>query len=151
MRLATHAFGPHYLSKLVLPGMRSRPRGDIVMISSAATRFMPPYSAPYNMGKAAMEALALTLAKEVRDDGIHVNVVAPGLVGTDMGVRLARAMTGKRELEDLRPLDKSAPFGRVCQPLDIAKVVLFLCSDLAAYVTGQRIEVDGGGSALARY
>jgi NAD(P)-dependent dehydrogenase (short-subunit alcohol dehydrogenase family) len=103
------------------------------------------------MGKAAMEALALGLAKEERDNGIHVNIVAPGLVETDMGVRLARAMTGKREMEDLRALDASAPFGRVCQPVDIARVVLFLCSDLAGYVTGQRIQVDGGGSALARY
>jgi NAD(P)-dependent dehydrogenase (short-subunit alcohol dehydrogenase family) len=107
--------------------------------------------APYNMGKAAMEALALGLAKEERDNGIHVNNVAPGLVETDMGVRLARAMTGMRDMEDLRRLDQAAPFGRVCQPIDIAKVVLFLCSDAAGYVTGQRIQVDGGGSALARY
>jgi NAD(P)-dependent dehydrogenase (short-subunit alcohol dehydrogenase family) len=98
-----------------------------------------------------MEALAWPLAKEEQRHDIHVNIVAPGLVETDMGVRLARAMTGKREMEDLRALDASAPFGRVCQPVDIARVVLFLCSDLAGYVTGQRIQVDGGGSALARY
>jgi 3-oxoacyl-[acyl-carrier protein] reductase len=97
------------------------------------------------MGKAALEALALTLAKEERDNGIHVNIVAPGLVETDMGVRLSRAMTGNRELQDLRSLDATAPFGRVCQPDDVAKVVHFVCSDAAGYVTGQRIEVDGGG------
>ena len=76
----THAFGPHFLSKLVLPGMRTQPRGDIVMISSVATLYYAPNSAPYNMGKAAMEALAFGLAKEERGNGIHVNVVAPGLV-----------------------------------------------------------------------
>ena len=97
------------------------------------------------MCKAAMEALALTLAKEERPHGIHVNVVAPGLVETDMGVRLARAMTGQRELQDLRSLDQGSPFGRVCQPLDVANVVLWLCSEGASYVTGQRIECDGGG------
>ena len=107
---------------------------------------MSANGAPYNMGKAAMEALALTLAKEERRHHVHVNVVAPGLVETDMGVRLSRALTGNRELQDLRSLDASSPFGRVCQPDDIAKVVAFLCSDLAGYVTGQRIEVDGGGS-----
>lgn len=143
--VATHALGPHHLSRCVLPSMRTRPRGDIVMISSVATSHMGPNGAPYNMGKAAMEALAFTLAKEERPNGVHVNVVAPGLVETDMGVRLARAMTGQRELEDLRSLDASSPFGRVCQPIDVANVVLWLCSEGASYVTGQRIECDGGG------
>ena len=92
-----------------------------------------------------MEALALTLAKEERPNGIHVNIVAPGLVETDMGVRLARAMTGRREMEDLRSLDSASAFGRVCQPLDVANVVLWLCSAGAGYVTGQRIECNGGG------
>jgi NAD(P)-dependent dehydrogenase (short-subunit alcohol dehydrogenase family) len=97
------------------------------------------------MGKAALEALARTLAKEEQPHGIRVNVVAPGLVETDMGVRLARAFTGNRDLEDLRSLDSMSPFGRVCQPLDVAKVVLWLCSPGSGYVTGQRIECNGGG------
>jgi NAD(P)-dependent dehydrogenase (short-subunit alcohol dehydrogenase family) len=147
--VATHAFGPHHLSRLAIPSLRERAaakgRADIVMISSVATSHMAANGAPYNMGKAAMEALAFTLAKEERRHHIHVNVVAPGLVETDMGVRLSRAMTGNRELQDLRSLDASSPFGRVCQPSDIAQVVLWLCSDGAGYVTGQRIEVDGGG------
>jgi 3-oxoacyl-[acyl-carrier protein] reductase len=144
--MATHALSAHHLSRLVLPSMRTRPRGDIVMISSVATSHMAGYGAPYNMAKAALEALAQTLAKEERHHGIHVNTVAPGLVETDMGVRLARAMTGNRDLADLRALDAAAPFGRVCQPIDVANVVLWLCSEGAGYVTGQRIECDGGGT-----
>lgn len=143
--MATHALGPHHLARCVLPSMRTRERGDIVMISSVATSHMGPNGAPYNMGKAAMEALAKTLAKEERPHGIHVNIVAPGLVETDMGLRLARAMTGQQEMDDLRSLDAGSPFGRVCQPLDVANVVLWLCSEGAGYVTGQRIECDGGG------
>jgi NAD(P)-dependent dehydrogenase (short-subunit alcohol dehydrogenase family) len=147
--VATHAFGPHHLSRLAIPHLRARSqangRGDIVMISSVATSSMGPNGAPYNMGKAAMEALALTLAKEERPHGIHVNIVAPGLVETDMGVRLARAMTGRKEMDDLRALDAASPFGRVCQPLDVANVVLWLCSPGSGYVTGQRIECNGGG------
>jgi len=148
--IATHAIGPHHLSRLAIPSLRAqaakRGRADIVMISSVATNRMSANGAPYSMGKAALEALAMTLAKEERSHHIHVNIVAPGLVETDMGVRLGRAMTGNHDLEDLRSLDAVSPFGRVCQPDDIAKVVLWLCGDGASYLTGQRIEVDGGAS-----
>jgi 3-oxoacyl-[acyl-carrier protein] reductase len=141
----THAFGPFYLSKLVLPSMRTQPRGDIVMISSVATNNMAANGSPYNMGKAAMEALAQTLYKEERKHNIHVNIVAPGLVETEMGRRLAGAMRGRRDL-DMRELDATSPFGRVCQPEDVANAVLFLLSNEASYLTGQRITVDGGGN-----
>jgi 3-oxoacyl-[acyl-carrier protein] reductase len=140
----THAFGPHYLCRLVVPQMRQRPRGDIIMISSVATRHMSGWGAPYNMGKAAMEALALSLAKEEQAHGIRVNIVAPGLVVTEMGHRLAKATMGVDRAGDL---DDTFPFGRVCRPEDVAEVVAFLVSDAGSYVSGQRIEVDGGGIA----
>ena len=140
--MRTHAFAPHYLSQLVLPSMRQRPRGDIIMISSSATRLHAGGGAPYNMGKAAMEALAMTLFKEERRHGVRVNVVAPGLVETEMGKRLVKATQG---IEDLRELDDSMPFGHVCQPQEVADVVRFLVSDGARYLTGQKIYVDGGG------
>jgi len=146
--VAVHALGPHQLCRALLPSMRTRGRGDIIFISSVATSGMSANGAPYNMGKAAMEALALTLAKEERPHNIRVNIVAPGLVETDMGVRLARAITGRREMDDLRSMDADAPFGRVCQPEDIANAVLWFCSPAASYMTGQRLQVDGGGSGL---
>ena len=140
--VATHAFAPHYLSKLTVPRMREQPRGDIVMISSAATRGLGANGAPYNMGKTAQEALAATLAKEEKRYGIRVNVVAPGLVETEMGRRLVRATAG---VEDIRTLDADSPFGHVCQPEDVANVVRFLVSDANSYVTGERLYVDGSG------
>ena len=140
----THTFGPFYLSQLVIPSMRTRSRGDIVMISSVATLGMAGGGAPYNVGKAGMEALALTLAKEEKKHGIHVNIVAPGLVETDMGVRLAKATMG---VKDIRQLDAAMPFGRVCQPEDIANAVRFLVSERASYITGEKINVYGGGQA----
>jgi NAD(P)-dependent dehydrogenase (short-subunit alcohol dehydrogenase family) len=138
----THALGPHRLCQLVLPSMKTRPRGDIVMISSTATLHHPGGGAPYNMGKAALEALAFTLAKEVRKDGIRVNVVAPGLVETEMGRRLMKATAG---VTDLRKLDARMPFGRVCQPEDVANAVRWLVSERAGYLTGEKINVWGGG------
>jgi NAD(P)-dependent dehydrogenase (short-subunit alcohol dehydrogenase family) len=140
--LAAHAVGPHHLCRLVLPSMREQPRGDIVFISSIATDGFGAGGAPYTMGKAAMEALAWTLAKEVQRHGIHVNVVAPGLVETEMGRRLVKAAG----VDDIGTLHAAMPFGRVCQPEDVADVVRFFVSDAASYLSGQRVVVDGGGS-----
>ena len=140
--LRTHVFGAFYLSKLVLPQMRTCSRGDIIMISSSATQSLGAGGAPYNMAKTAMEALAKTLAKEERDNGIRVNVVAPGLVETEMGRRLIRATAG---VDDLRSIEAEMPFGMVCQPEDIGAMVAFLCSDGARYVTNQIFYVNGGG------
>jgi 3-oxoacyl-[acyl-carrier protein] reductase len=146
--LHTHAVGAHHACRLVLPGMRTARRGDIVMISSVAAHSHGANGAPYSMGKAALESLALTLAKEELPNGVHVNIVAPGLVETDMGVRLARAVYADPEMDDLRKLDERFPFGRVCQPSDIANVVVYLCTEEAGYVTGQRIVVDGGAGSM---
>ena len=135
----THAIGPHWLCGLIIPGMRTCPRGDIIFISSAATRGNAAASAPYNMGKQAMESLAFTLAKEERSKGIHVNIVAPGLVKTEMGKRLMNAFG-----QDIEAMDPTAPYGRVCRPEDVANVVRWLVSDGAGYLNGERIYVDGG-------
>jgi NAD(P)-dependent dehydrogenase (short-subunit alcohol dehydrogenase family) len=136
----THAIGPHWMCAALLPGMRTRARGDIVFISSNATRNMMANSAPYNMGKTAMEALAMTLAKEERANGIHVNVVAPGLVRTEMGRRLVKSWG-----QDIDKIDPAMPYGHVCRPEDVADVVRWLVSEGARYVNGERIHVDAGG------
>lgn len=138
----THAFGSFYMCRLVVPRMRELERGDVVMISSGAAQSFGGRGAPYNMGKAAQEAVAYTLAKEERQHGIRVNVVAPGLVESDMGFRLARATRG---ISDMREMDERSPFGFVCQPEDIANAVLYLVGDSGRYVTNQRITVNGGG------
>ena len=142
--LRIHAVAAHHLCRLLLPEMRERPRGDIVFISSVAARLLGAGGAPYNMAKAALEALAVTLAKEEGRHGVHVNVVAPGLVVTEMGRRLVAAMG----VPDIGALDAAAPFGRVCRPEDVAAVVRFCCSDAAGYLNGQVIAVDGGGTSL---
>jgi NAD(P)-dependent dehydrogenase (short-subunit alcohol dehydrogenase family) len=136
-----HAIGPHHLTRLALPHLRAGERGDIVFISSIATRHHRAGGAPYNMGKAAMEALAFTLAKEELKKGIRVNVVAPGLIRTEMGRRLVKSFG----VDDIDTMDAAAPFGRVNRPEDVAAVVRFFVSDAAGLITGERIYLDGSG------
>jgi len=140
--MRTNAISAFNLCRLLVPQMRERPRGDVVLVSSVAARMLAGNGAPYNMAKSALEALGITLAKEERRHGIHVNVVAPGLVVTEMGRRLVKAAMG---VDDIETLDAAAPFGRVCRPEDVASVVRFLCSEAAGYLTGQVLTVDGGG------
>lgn len=137
-----HAQGPHFLCKLLLPQMRMAGRSDIVFISSVATLDFPVRGGPYNMAKAAAEALAFTLAKEERAHGIRAHVVAPGLTATEMGARGARATTG---VADIHELDSRSPFGRVSEPEDVANLVAWLVSEANGYVNGQRVYVNGGG------
>lgn len=139
--MRVHAFGAFYLAHYAMPHLLVAPRGDIVMLSSIATAATPAGGAPYTMAKAAIEALAKTLAKEVNRSGIRVNVVAPGLTATEMGGRLAKAVTG---VETIGELDAAYPFGHVCTPQEVAKVVAFLCSPSNGYVSGQVIYVEGG-------
>ena len=139
--LRVHAMAPHWLSAAVLPSMRTRPRGDIIMISSAATRRHRGNGAPYNMAKAAMDELARTLSNEERSNNVRVNIVAPGLVETDLGRKLAVAWGSN----DIRDLEATSPYGYVCQPIDVARAVLFFCSSMGAYISGERLYVDGGG------
>jgi len=140
--MRVNALAPHHLCSLLLPGMRARGWGHVIMLSSSVTEVMGAGFAPYAMSKAAVEALAQVLAKEEREHGIHVNVVAPGLVETDMGMRYVRELSG---LGSFREVDPIVPYGRVCQPEEVASVVRFLVSDAASYVNGQRIYVHGGG------
>lgn len=142
--VATHALGPHHLFSVAVPHLRTHERSDIVMISSVATLGYAANGAPYAMGKAAAEALAYTLAKEERPHGIRVNVVAPGLVETEMGKRLVKGAAG---IDDINTLAESMPFGKVCQPEDIANAVRFFVSEGAAYITGEKLNVHGGGQA----
>lgn len=140
--MRVHAFAPHYLAKLALPLLRRNARSDVIMISSVATLMMSPNGAPYTMGKAAAEALALTLAKEERANGVRVNIVAPSLTVSEMGQRLAKATAG---VSDIHELDAKSPFGRVSTPDDVAAAVLWLVSDANPYASGQKINIDGGG------
>ncbi|MCK8673597.1 SDR family oxidoreductase [Rhodococcus sp. HM1] len=139
--VGVHAFGAFHLLSATIPMLRKSARASVVLVSSTAAATMAPGNAPYTVGKVALEALGRTVAAEEADNGIRVNIVAPGLIATEMGDRLARAVTGAA---DAAELDGRMPFGRVTRPEDVAEMVEFLVSDRARQITGQRIEVHGG-------
>jgi NAD(P)-dependent dehydrogenase (short-subunit alcohol dehydrogenase family) len=136
-----NTFGCFYLCKLVVPQMRAQPRGDVVMVSSFSAQALRVRMGAYSVSKAGMEALAQTLAKEEREHGIRVNIVAPGLVDTDMGDGFLQSVGTTDKAAHAR----NAPFGFICQPEDVASAILYLVSDTGRYVTGQRLTVNGGG------
>jgi NAD(P)-dependent dehydrogenase (short-subunit alcohol dehydrogenase family) len=145
-QIRVSALGPARLTQLLIPIMRKRPRADIVMISSVATKYFPQLTVPYQMGKAAMEALAYTVAREERRNGIRVNVVRPGLIATDAG-KILTTMLGASDIEEL---DHKSPFGRLGRPEDVAGAVRLLVSDNASFISGQCIDVDGAGGMETR-
>ncbi len=135
-----NTLGCLYMCKLIVPQMRALPRGDVVMISSFSAQALRVRMGAYSISKAGMEALAHTLAKEERQHGIRVNIVAPGLVDTDMG----DGFLGSVGAGDKQEYARNAPFGFICQPEDVANAVLYLVSDSGRYITGQRLTVNGG-------
>jgi NAD(P)-dependent dehydrogenase (short-subunit alcohol dehydrogenase family) len=134
-------WGPLHMCRALVPHMRQAKRSDVIMMSSVAAQSMGPRMGAYSIGKAGMEALAHTLAKEERANGMRVNIVAPGLVATDMGQKLVTLMGGG----DIRERGAQSPFGFVAEPDDIAAAVVFLCSEDGRYITNERITVSGGG------
>jgi 3-oxoacyl-[acyl-carrier protein] reductase len=138
--ISYNTFGALYMCKLLVPQMRALPRGDVIMLSSFSAQALRPRMGAYSVSKAGMEAIAHTLAKEEREHGIRVNIVAPGLVDTKMGEGFVQAAGGNMETWGER-----AAFGFVCQPEDVAGAVLYLCSEQGRYITNQRITVNGGG------
>ena len=121
------------MTKPVLRMMLRRKSGSIVSLSSVSALVGNRGQANYAAAKAGLIAASRVLSSEVARLGIRVNVVAPGAVDTDM-IRDAPVENIKQRI----------PMGRIGRPEEVAKVVRFLCSDDASYITGQVISVNGG-------
>jgi NAD(P)-dependent dehydrogenase (short-subunit alcohol dehydrogenase family) len=115
--------------------------GSIVSVSSVSA-ISAPFHAPYGAAKAGLMSLTRSLAIELAPDGIRVNCVAPGAVATPRVARRLADSPGAAEAQNAK-----APFGRIGESDEIAKVVVFLSSDLASYVSGETIVVDGAATA----
>ena len=145
-----HLIGSFNCTQCLLHHMRGLGRGDVIFISSRQTSFYPPNSSPYNAAKGGMDGLAQGLAKEERYNGIRVNVVAPGLVPTDILMKDLMATTGKDSVEEV---DKVMPFGRMLRPEDIGNLCTFLASEQGSHISGEVIYVRGavGGEPPSFY
>ncbi|MEJ2680006.1 MAG: 3-oxoacyl-ACP reductase FabG [Gammaproteobacteria bacterium] len=129
-----------HLSKAVLKGMSKARWGRIVNISSVVARSGNPGQANYCAAKAGVEGFTRSLANEMASRGITVNAVAPGFIQTDMTAVLIDDQ--KKTILD------HVPAGRLGQPEEIAAAVAFLASELAGYITGQVLAVNGGMSMV---
>jgi 3-oxoacyl-[acyl-carrier protein] reductase len=116
---------------------RLEDNGRIINFLSSVTRLMLPTYGVYSATKVAVEQLTRVFAKEVGARGITVNSISPGPTNTDL------FLEGKTE-ETIQRLASMSALGRIGEPDDIARVVLFLASESAGWVTGQNLGVNGG-------
>ena len=131
--------GVLYLSQAVIPHMRSRKSGSIACMSSvSAQRGGGIFGGPhYSAAKAGVLGLAKAMARELGPDNIRVNCVTPGLIQTDItGGKLTDTMK--------KDIIEGIPLGRLGTVEDVARIYLFLASELSSYTTGAVIDVNGG-------
>lgn len=124
-----------HCSKAAAIIMKAQGGGSIINISSMVSIYGQPAGCGYPTSKFAVNGLTKSLARELGRDQIRVNAVAPGVTRTDMVAALPKEMVDR--------LAATIPLGRVGEPEEVANVCLFLASDLASYVTGSLVSVDG--------
>jgi len=134
--LATNLSGAFSCTQAVVKPMVRQRGGRIVMIGSVVGQMGNAGQANYAASKAGLIGLAKALARELASRSITVNVVAPGLIDTEM----TRAIAERAQADWVAQV----PLGRLGTPEDVASAVCFLVSDAAAYITGQVVAVNGG-------
>ncbi len=132
---------------LTLPGMRSRGWGRVLAVGSSGVAAPLPGLALSNLGRSALAGYLKTLAAEVAPDGVTVNLVLPGRIATDRVAFLdeAAAVRAGTTADEVAAKSRATiPAGRYGDPAEFGAVGAFLCSELASYITGTTVRVDGG-------
>lgn len=134
-------------SRAVLPYMKEQQFGRIVNVSSSSTKEVLDGLILSNTFRAGMVGFAKTLAREVAGDNIMVNTVGPGKIATDRVAELNQIAADKQNLtveQVVENTEKQIPRGRMGEPEEFAKILVFLASSANSYMTGQSLIVDGG-------
>lgn len=139
----TNLGGTFQLVQAVLPGMRRRGQGRIVLIASEWGLTGWPLATAYAASKAGLVALAKTLGRELAPEGIVVNAVAPGVIDTPQ-LEVDAATAGVTRDEVIRGYAAQIPLGRVGTPDEIAAVVALLADPRLGSLVGQTLSVNGG-------
>jgi NAD(P)-dependent dehydrogenase (short-subunit alcohol dehydrogenase family) len=146
--LDVNATGVFLTVRAVVPGMRQRGEGRIVVIASTAGRIGVPYTAAYTASKHAAVGLMRAVAAELAGTAITVNAICPTFVDTPMttqSVENISAKTGLTEAESREALADASPLGRLLAPSEVADTAIWLASAAAAPINGQTVVLDGGG------
>ena len=136
--------GVFLCSREVVPHMKANGYGKIVNISSLGAISPPSPHPHYHAAKAGVLGLTYDMAAELGPHNIYVNAIMPGPIRTPFFDEIVEGKTPKRPTRFFKWLGDLAPLGRMGEPEDIAKAVLFLASDLSSYVTGVVLPVTGG-------
>ena len=139
--------------KHTIPAMKKAGGGSIVLMSSVAGLRGAPGLAAYSATKGGVRLLAKSVALEHAADNIRCNSVHPGIIATPIWEKIPTGAAGNQRNAPIDPEERAAisvPLSRVGTAQDVANGVLFLCSDLANYMTGQEIVIDGGMTAGGR-
>jgi 3-oxoacyl-[acyl-carrier protein] reductase len=125
-----------YISKLVVRQMARQRSGSVINVASIVGVIGNAGQVNYSASKAGLIGLTKSMAREVAARGVRVNAIAPGFINTKMTQELTE--------EQQNALAQQIPMGRIGEPDEVAKVIVFLASDLSSYVTGQVIHITGG-------
>ncbi|MBT2660141.1 SDR family oxidoreductase [Bacillus sp. ISL-45] len=131
-----HLTSPLMLTKELIPKLRQKERGSIVVVSSIWGQTGASYEVAYSAVKGAQIAFAKALSKELASSGIRVNAVAPGAIQTPMVEDLSQ--------EEIKAITDDIPSGRLGKADEVADSVEFLLSDKSTYINGQVLAVNGG-------
>ncbi len=146
--LAVNLTSVYYVTKAFVPTLINQRWGRIITVASIASRVGGSYIAAYTAAKHGVLGLTRALAVELLPHNITVNAICPGYVDTpmtDASIANIVARTGMSQEQALEALKKSSPQHRLMEPEEVAAIAVFLAQDIAKGITGQAINLDGGG------
>jgi len=136
--------GVYNCAHCCIPFMKKSGGGVIINMSSAASGIGLPDRFVYSMSKGAVTTMTYSIARDFVNDNIRCNCISPARVHTPFVDGYLKKHYPGQETEMFEKLSKTQPIGRMGEPLEIANLILYLCSDEASFITGSNYPIDGG-------